>query len=580
MNQKKQSFLYGAVILTAGMAVVKVIGALFKIPLQHFIGEYGMGLFNVAYNFYGPIFSLATAGFPVAVSRLVSENASLGRWNDVRAVKSVAGPVFIGFGALGAVLLTAFAPFYCREIVGSRDAILPMLALVPAILFACGGAVYRGYYEGLRNMGPTAVSEVVEALIKLALGLGLAYSAVQWGRVEYAGAGTVFGIQAAGTDQAEFLIMAFAAAGAVLGVTVGSLGAVLYLSLRWKIKGDGVGLRTRKAAPPARPWGETLKNLLKIAGPVAAGSVAMNAAGLIDATFLQNRVAGIVENMPERLLAVYPGMIPEVYQANPSSIPTFLYGCYTLAMTLYLLVPALTQAIGMSALPAVTEAWARGDKPQLKERMSSVLGVTALVCFPAGLGLTALAGPVTALLYGQGEATPIVAGVLMVLGPASLFAAMSTPVSSMLQAAGRADLPVKLLGVAMAIKISVNWFLCGVPEVNVKGAGVGTLLCYLFYAASQLVCLRRVTGVHLDLGKLFFKPFVCAALCGGAAWVFHRGATTFGVPAWLAVGGAVCGGALVYVTGLLASKALEKKDLLMLPNGQKIAQTLEERGWM
>ena len=144
MNQKKQSFLYGAVILTAGMAVVKVIGALFKIPLQHFIGEYGMGLFNVAYNFYGPIFSLATAGFPVAVSRLVSENASLGRGNDVRAVKSVAGPVFLAFGAAGAVLLTAFAPLYCRSVVGSADAILPMLALTPAILFACWGAVYRG----------------------------------------------------------------------------------------------------------------------------------------------------------------------------------------------------------------------------------------------------------------------------------------------------------------------------------------------------------------------------------------------------------------------------------------------------
>ncbi len=115
---KKQSFLYGAFILTAGMAVVKVIGAVFKIPLQHFIGEYGMGLFNVAYNFYGPIFSLATAGFPVAVSRLVSENASLGRWNHVRQVKSVAGPLFLGFGILGAVGMTLFAPVYCERIIG------------------------------------------------------------------------------------------------------------------------------------------------------------------------------------------------------------------------------------------------------------------------------------------------------------------------------------------------------------------------------------------------------------------------------------------------------------------------------
>ncbi len=170
---KKQSFLYGAFILTAGMAVVKVIGAVFKIPLQHFIGEYGMGLFNVAYNFYGPVFSLATAGFPVAVSRLVSENASLGRWNDVRQVKTVAGPLFLCFGIAGAVGMTMFAPVYCERIIGTEHAIFPMLALVPAILFACWGATYRGYYEGLRNMGPTAVSEIIEATVKLCLGLGL-----------------------------------------------------------------------------------------------------------------------------------------------------------------------------------------------------------------------------------------------------------------------------------------------------------------------------------------------------------------------------------------------------------------------
>ena len=88
----RQSFLQGALILTAGMAVVKVIGALFKIPLKYAIGEYGMGLFNVAYNFYGPIFSLATAGFPIAIARMVSEDSTLGRWNDVRQVKRVSLP--------------------------------------------------------------------------------------------------------------------------------------------------------------------------------------------------------------------------------------------------------------------------------------------------------------------------------------------------------------------------------------------------------------------------------------------------------------------------------------------------------
>ncbi len=576
---KKQSFLYGAFILTAGMAVVKVIGAVFKIPLQHFIGEYGMGLFNVAYNFYGPVFSLATAGFPVAVSRLVSENASLGRWNDVRQVKTVAGPLFLCFGIAGAVGMTMFAPVYCERIIGTEHAIFPMLALVPAILFACWGATYRGYYEGLRNMGPTAVSEIIEATVKLCLGLGLAYFVMNHGMAEYRKSGTVFGLLAGGEDQAGLLTLAFAAAGAVLGVTAGSLGAALYLSVRWKIRGDGIGLRARKQAPPARRWGETAKALLKITGPVAAGSIAMNAAGLIDATFLQSRIADIMEIASGRLLAAYKGMIPAMYLEHPETLPTFLYGCYTLAMTLYLLVPALTQAIGMSALPAVTEAWARSDRPQLKERMESVLSVTALVCFPAGLGLTALAEPIASLLYGGGSA-PIIAGVLLTLGPASLFAAVNTPVSSMLQAIGRADLPVKLLAVAMALKIGVNWFLCAIPEINIRGAGVGTLVCYLFLATAQLYCLRRVTGVRLTFRRLFLKPLLCGILCGGGAWGACSGLSELGLGDGIAVGVSIgCGGA-VYIFGLFLTRGIAKKDLIMLPKGQKIAKTLEKRGWM
>ncbi len=577
---KKQSFLYGAVILTAGMAVVKVIGAVFKIPLQHIIGEYGMGLFNAAYNFYGPIFSLATAGFPVAVSRLVSENASLGRWNHVRAVKAVAAPIFLLFGLTGTIAMTLLAPSYCRHVAGSEWALYPMLALTPAILSACWGAVYRGYYEGLRNMGPTAVSEIVEAAVKLCLGLGLACFAVKRGAEEFARQGTVFGVAAGSPDQAGFLTLAFAAAGAVLGVTAGSFAAGCYLWLRWRSKGDGLPLRVRRQAPPAENWSKTAKALLKITGPVAAGSIAINAAGLIDATFLQSRVAACMSAAPQVLLSAYQGMIPALYLEHPETLPTFLYGCYTLAMTLYLLVPALTQAIGMSALPAVTEAWARGGRPQLRERMESVLRVTGLVCLPAGLGLTALAEPIAGLLYGQGGSAPIVAGVLRTLGPAAVFAAVSTPLSSMLQAVGRAGLPVKLLAVAMTLKLGVNWFLCGVPQVNIQGAGVGTLVCYSFLAASQLIALGRVTGVRLRPGRLFGKPLGCALLCACAAWAAHRGLTQLGLGSGASAGAAIGAGGLVYAASLLASRALAKKDLLMLPGGEKIAKTLEKRGWM
>lgn len=577
-----QNFLWGALVLTAGMAVVKVIGALFKVPLQRIVGEYGMGLFNVAYNFYGPIFSLATAGFPVAVSRLVSESASLGRWRDVEEVKKAAMPLFLGAGAAGTVLITLCAPYYCQLAVGSPQALFPMLALAPAVLFACGGAVYRGYFAGLGDMAPTALSEVAEAAVKLTLGLWCARAAVGAGSAELEKYGTVFGIAPPTFDDGTFLVLAFGAAGAILGVTAGSLASLFYLWVRFHLRGVDRGLL--RDSPPAEGRKAVRRKLLKITLPVAAGSVAVNAGGLIDATFLQNRLRDIMETAPGGLLGSLGGMIPTVYRDNPESVPTFLYGCYTMALTLYLLVPAITQAFGVSALPAVTQAWtnrAEIGREGLAGRMASVLRLAALFCFPAGLGLTALAEPITRVLYGDGPSVPLVAGVLYILGPASLFTALSTPLSSMLQAVGRADLPVKALCAAMALKIAINWVLCGVPEINLMGAGVGTLVSYLFLVVVQIILLQRVAQVRLPVKELLGPPFLSALVCGGAAYagyaVLRRALP--GREAFCLLGSILLG-AGAYAFGALALGAVTKDDLNLVPGGQKIAKTLEKWGWI
>ncbi len=582
--KRRQSFLRGALVLTGGMAVVKVMGALFKVPLTYAIGEYGMGLFNVAYHFFAPVFSLATAGFPIAVSRLVSESSSRGRWNDARQVKRVAMPLFLAIGAGGMVLMLLLAPLYCRWVSGAAYALAPMLALAPAVPLACLTSVYRGYYEGLGNMVPTAFSQVLEAAIKLGLGLAAAGAVTTLCQREYASQGTVLGLTPSGEDQALFLSLSMGAAAAVLGVTAGSLVSLAYLALRFRFHGDGTVPRLYRNSPPPRERRETRRRLWAVTLPIALGSLTASAAGLIDATFLQSRLGDVLRNAPQRLLAVYEGQLPEAYRSNPQAIPTYLYGCYTLAVTVYLLVPGITQAFGTSALPNVTAAWARGSRKELRSRMETVVRVTSLFCFPAGVGMAALAQPIAALLYGEGESTPIVARTLVLLGAASLAAAMSGPLSSMLQAVGRADLPVKLLAAAMAMKLGTNWLLCGVPEINVQGAAMGTLLCYLFLAISQLACLRRAAGVSFSTAGIFLRPLACALLCGAAARLLFRGIEPFlpdgrGFLAAVLLACVLFGGA-VYFAGMLLLRGIGKRDLLALPNGQKIAKTLEKQGWI
>ena len=223
-REKRGQLLRGAAVLAGGTVLVKLAGALFKVPLKYTIGAYGMGLFNTAYSFYGPIFALATVGFPVAVSRLTSEYRALGRPEDARRVKRVALVLYLACGAAGTLALTAAAPWYCERILGNPRALAPILALAPALLFASVGAVYRGAAEGRGDMAPTAASQVLEALCKVGVGLFAAKGLVSAALADYDATGRVFGLPVSGPEEAGFLAAAFGAAGAGFSTGLGGSG--------------------------------------------------------------------------------------------------------------------------------------------------------------------------------------------------------------------------------------------------------------------------------------------------------------------------------------------------------------------
>lgn len=576
-----QTFIHGALILTVGMALVKIIGALFKLPLEAHIGEYGMGLFNVAYNFYGPIHSLATAGLPIAISRMVSECNSQGRYGDIRKIKRVAAPIFWTLGILGTAVMLIFAPAYCRNIIKNEYAILPMLALAPAVLFGCLGSTYRGYFEGQKNMYPTAVSELIEAASKLAIGLSASVLVSRLLKREFFESGTVMGSTMSGSDEASTAILSVAAAAAILGVTAGSLLSYLYLAIRYKRKGGTVTDEMLRNSPRPRDEKNIARRLLAIAVPVAIGSVTVNISGLIDTTFLQSRIAAIVAESPNIIIEQYRGLIPQSYLSRPETIPNFLFGCFSMAMTVYMLVPTITHAISISALPNITELWIRGNRKDLKAGIETVLRISSLFSFPAGIGISAISIYISRLLYGGDNSSSIVGGILSLLGIAAAFSAITTPISSMLQAVGRADIPVKMLVAAMGIKVAINYSLCGIAEINVYGAAIGTVFCYLFLMVSEIAALNRITAVRLDIKNTVIKPLVSAVLCGFLAY-----ATANVMNEKIALGGrlgaliivltAIAVGVVGYTLALLMVNGVNRNDLVLLPRGQKIAKMLEK----
>ncbi len=573
-TRKSHSFFQGALILSLGTIIVKIIGAIFKIPLTNLIGELGMGYFNTAYQIYLPVYTIATAGFPIAVARMVAASMAQRRFRDVRRIYKIAIPLFVISGLLGTFIMFFGARPYANAI-HSPNAVYCIWAMAPTVFFCCVVSVQRGYYEGLRNMVPTAVSQIIEALCKLFAGLLCAYLVMKEGLAQYAETGTVFGYAAGSQEEALNIALPYAAAGAISGVTVGAVLGFIYLWLRHRVKGDGITEQELVFSPAAAPGKDLLRTLMKISIPVCLGALVVNLGALIDVTFLQSRLGTIA---PDVLRNIFGSAIPAAI-AN-DELTSYLYGSFTLAQNVSMLVPTVAQALGVSALPTITEAWTGGDRKNIQSSVESVMKISALIAFPAGFGLLAMSGDVLSLLFSQRPngvliATPL----LMILAVTVILMTISVPVNSMLQAVGRVDLPVKLLAVGMLIKLAMNYTLVAVPEINLRGACYGSVACYLLITLLGVYALCRQAKIKLRWFSVFLKPAFAGAVCGAAAKgvsMLLAGRTPANAATLLAVGAA----AVVYLFVLLLTRTLSKQDIRMLPKGDKLLPMLEKHRWI
>lgn len=600
---KKQSVLNGAMMLMFAVLLVKVIGLLFKIPLTDMIGAAGRGYFNSAYEIYTPIFAISMAGLPVAVSRMVAENIALGNYREPRMIRKVSQRLFIIVGITGTLILLAAAYPYARFVANIRS--LPaVLCVAPSIFFCCYMSTYRGYYEGLRNMTPTAISQVVEALGKLVVGLVLAKIVTRTGMSQYESgmlasgnvSATVFGNEVTSLAEANSVITPWAAAGAVMGVTIGSVAAAVFLTIYYKVKGDGITRTQLVNSEKSAPSDKLAKDMIKIAVPMVISALILNITNLVDTVTIQSRLTSAIASDSVTVLQMHSEAINEAVRlsriniSDSAEIVKYLWGSYGMALDFRNLIPNLTLQLGISALPALAAAWAVKDKKGIKSTIELVLRICMLIGLPAGFGMAALATPLLTLIYGRGsssDAISVVAPIMVAYGISTALMAVSTPITNMLQAIGRTDIPVKSVVVGAICKITCNFILVGNPKINVYGAVAGTILFYVVIVACNLTSLLRISKVKINWSSILVKPLICASLCGVTAFaaygllskIFPAGNTesilNMGtVSTVIAVGLAV----IVYAISLLLLKGVAREDISVLPKGEKIAKTLEKYG--
>ncbi len=552
-KRKQQSFEYGAIILLCSTVLVKIIGAIFKIPLgdEKLLGDLGFGYFSSAYDLFTPIYSLAMAGLPIAISRVVAEQMAKGRYNDARKALKVTSRIFIITGITAAIIMLLLIKPFVNLTDSTGKTVYSIYAIVPSLFFCCVMSTYRGYFEGMRNMYPTAISDVIEALGKLILGLGFAYITIKL------------------TNN-----VAFAAAGAMLGITIGGAASASFLALRYKIKGDGITTQELSEAPTAESGKKIAKVLIIIAIPIVLTSLANNVTSLVDVTMVKwqlNRLVGssvdTIRNMYQTSIADYDlsQLEKNLSILANTEIPTFLYGIRGKAFTLYNLIPTITSVLGVSALPVLASAWTKGDKQLIKRNIESPIKFTALISMPAGFGFLFMGREIMGLIYNTTASHEIGGTMLRIYGLAAMFAGLAIPMTSMLQSIGKEKISLRNVAMGAVLKVVVNVIFVGIPTINIQGAALGTFASYLFIFVANLLSLIKYTGVKPNLWKTVLKPFISAFACGLSTVVLNLSSLgKLGTVFEIAVA------AVVYVVVLVLLNTFEPEDVLTLPKGEKI----------
>ena len=552
-KRKQQSFQYGAIILLCSTMLVKVIGAIFKIPLSRLIGDLGFGYFDSAYQLFTPIYTLAMAGLPIAISRVVAERMQQAKYKDVRKSLKVTKKIFLITGLTGFVLMLLLIYPFVHFTDATGKTVYSLFAIAPSLLFCCIMSAYRGYYEGLRNMYPTAASDVIESLGKLILGYGFAYIIMKI-------SGDV----------------ALAAAGAMLGIMFGGMVSATFLTLRYKIKGDSITAQEYNSAPDPQSSRDIAKTIILIAIPVVLASLANSVSSLVDVSMVKWQLTNMMGEFADDIRKMYASSIADynliqlkndMSELTNDEIPTFLYGIRGKAFTLYNLVPTITSVLGVSALPVLTSCFAKGtgDKSIVKRNIESTMKFTALISMPAGMGFLFLGPEIMGLMYNTVASVEIGGVMLRIYGLAAIFAGLAIPMISMLQAIGKEKISLRNVAIGAALKVIVNFVFVGIPTVNIKGAAIGTFVSYFFIFIANLLSLIKYTGVKPNIWKTILKPFIAASACGISTIILDL--SLMGkIGTILEIGVA----AIVYFVVLVVLNTFEPDDVLTLPKGDKI----------
>ena len=535
--------MFGAIILMISNIVVKLIGAFLSIPLTEILKVEGMAYYNTAYSIYVNFYTISTAGIPVAVSRMIATANSKNNYKEIKKTFKVAFLVFFVIGFVGTLTMILIAKPYANFI-EMPDAYIPMLAIAPTVFFICLSSAYRGYFQGLQNMVPTAVSQVIESLTKLALGLFFAIYLTKLGLPTH-------------------IIAAFV----ILGVTVGVLLGFVYGAISKAMFCSSAEYKNGllNCTEDSRKYSKILSELIVIAIPITLASSIMGLTNTVDVTLFVKclRSTGI-----DKIAA------------------TEYYGTYTsMVYKLFNLVPPFIYTFGISAIPAISSAITVGNKEKAFKDIESAFRNCSVIAIPCAIGLSTLSKRIISLLFREQEiingdtvisSHDIAAPALSMLSIGILFLGIISITNSVLQACKSERYTIISTVSGIVVKIISILIFARIPGLGLLGAAISTLLCYFTIMCLNLIFMIKKTGFVPKVHRILTKPLISGICCGVGALATSYLLGNVDINQKIVTLIAIMVAVVIYFGVLVLIKGLNRYDVMMMPKGAKLCSLLDK----
>ena len=524
-------FFSGVVILTVANILVKSVGLISKIVLNTVVGSEGAGYYSSAYEIYAFLYVISTSGLPIAISILISKCRAKGKLKEAKKILNVSLLMFLIIGGILASCMLAFSN-EIAEIISAPKTSVCIMAVAPTILFVSLSSCLRGYFQGYQLMRPTGVSQFIEALSKVLIGVGFAFYA-----------------KSMGYD--DFTVAAYT----ILGVTIGVFLGMVYLFMR-RLFLKEKALYTENPPLESEKPAETskiVKSLAYIAIPITISSAVLSLTTIIDNFMIQGRL--LESGLNDELVRIY-------------------YGDYTtLVISMINLPTILIYPIANALVPLISSAIANKREEQSANMRALSLRVINLISIPCALGLGLFSKPILDLLMFTSDSVERASPWLSVGAVSVVFLGMIAATNAFLNTAGKQMLPIISMLFGALVKLLSNYFL--LDKIGIFGAPLGTVMCYFCAACLNVFFVVKYVGKLPNLRKAFGIPLVCALISvGGSALIYLL--LSHIITAKISTIVCIILAIISYLFLILKTKAVTKDELLMLPKGEKIARFLSK----